>query len=127
MELLGFPLCSHFDLLQEPIDKSLTAKDLKNHIGKEVEIFGNLVNSRKTGTSNGKYMYFGTFYDITGGIFDVVLFPQSAEKYPLRSRGIYKCFGKVMCDLGYISIDVKWMSRQTTQTDPRLVELFQLL
>ena len=122
MELLGFPLCSQFDLLKEPIENTITAKDLKAHIGKEIEIYGNLVNSRKTGTSNGKYMYFGTFYDVSGGIFDVVLFPQVAEKYPLRSRGIYKCFGKVMCDLGYISLDVKWISRQATQTDPRLVE-----
>lgn len=122
MELLGFPLCSHFDLLQKPINNNLNAKDLKGHIGKEVEIFGNLVNSRKTGTSNGKYMYFGTFYDMTGGIFDVVIFPQIAEKYPLRSRGIYKCFGKVMCDLGYISLEIKWITRQATQTDPRLVE-----
>ncbi|MCH4822694.1 DNA polymerase III subunit alpha [Gramella lutea] len=122
MELLGFPLCSHFDLLKEPLENSVTAKELKDHIGKEIEIYGNLINSRKTGTSNGKYMYFGTFYDIDGDIFDVVIFPQVAEKYPLRSRGIYKCYGKVMHDLGYISIEIKWISRQTTQTDPRLVE-----
>lgn len=122
MELLGFPLCSHFDLLKEPISSSIKAKDLKNHVGKEVEIYGNLVNSRKTGTSNGKYMYFGTFYDVDGGIFDVVLFPKVAERYPLQSRGIFKCFGKVMYDLGYVSIDTKWILRQPTQTDPRLVE-----
>ncbi|MBT8318547.1 MAG: DNA polymerase III subunit alpha, partial [Gramella sp.] len=122
MDLLGFPLCSQFDLLQEHVEHTLTAKDLKNHIDQNVEIFGNLVNSRKTGTSNGKYMYFGTFYDIDGGIFDVVLFPKVAEKYPLRNRGIYKCYGKVVCDLGYISLDVKWISRQATQTDPRLIE-----
>ena len=122
MELLGFPLCSHFELLKEPISSSIKASDLKNLVGKEVEIYGNLVNSRKTGTSNGKYMYFGTFYDVDGGIFDVVLFPKIAEKYPLRSRGIFKCCGKVMYDLGYVSIDIKWISRQPTQTDPRLVE-----
>ena len=122
MELLGFPLCSHFDLLKEPIENELTANDLQDHIGKDVEIFGNLVNAKKNGTSNGKYMYFGTFYDIDGGIFDVVLFPKVAEKYPLRSRGIYKCFGKVTSDLGFISLDIKWITRQATQTDPRLVE-----
>ena len=122
MELLGFPLCSHFELLEEPVKNSVMAKDLKDHIGRDVEIYGNLVNSRKTGTSNGKYMYFGTFYDINGDIFDTVLFPKVAEKYSLRSRGIYKCFGKVMYDLGYISLDIKWISRQATKTDPRLVE-----
>ncbi|MDR5591572.1 DNA polymerase III subunit alpha [Christiangramia sp. SM2212] len=121
MQLLGFPLCNHFDLLAEPMHNTLTAKKLKHHISKNVEIYGNLVDYRKTGTSNGKYMYFATFYDILGDIFDVVLFPNAAEKYPIRSDGIYKCSGKVMCDLGYVSIEINWISRLTTQTDPRLV------
>lgn len=122
MELLGFPLCNQFDLLKDSITNTVTAEDLKNYINQEIEIYGNLINSRKTGTSNGKYMYFGTFYDQNGGVFDVVLFPKVAEKYPLRTRGIYKCFGKVMYDLGYISLDIRWVARQATQTDPRLVE-----
>ena len=121
MEILGFPLCNQFELLENPVKSTLLSKDLKDHIGKEIEIFGNLVNSRKTGTSNGKYMYFGTFYDIEGGIFDVVIFPGAAEKYPLRNRGIYQCYGTVMEDLGYFSVNIKWIERQATQTDPRLV------
>ncbi len=122
MELLGFPLCNQFDLLKDSITNTITAEDLKNYINQEIEIYGNLINSRKIGTSNGKYMYFGTFYDQDGGVFDVVLFPKVAEKYPLRTRGIYKCFGKVMYDLGYISLDIRWVARQATQTDPRLVK-----
>ena len=122
MEILGFPLFSQFELLENPPRNNMIAKDLKDHIGKDIEIYGNLVNSRKTGTSNGKYMYFGTFYDLKGGIFDVVIFPKVAEKYPLRSRGIYQCYGTVMEDLGYISVNIKWIARETTQTDPRLVE-----
>ncbi|GAA4308711.1 hypothetical protein GCM10023115_36670 [Pontixanthobacter gangjinensis] len=122
MEILGFPLCSQFELLETPPANNMTASKLKNYIGKDIEIYGNLVNCRKTGTSNGKFMYFGTLYDIEGGIFDVVIFPKVAEKYPLRSRGIYQCYGTVMEDLGYISINIKWISRQATQTDPRLVE-----
>lgn len=122
MELLGFPLCNQFDLLKDSITNTITAEDLKNYINQEIEIYGNLINSRKIETSNGKYMYFGTFYDQDGGVFDVVLFPKVAEKYPLRTRGIYKCFGKVMYDLGYISLDIRWVARQATQTDPRLVK-----
>ena len=99
----------------------VTASQLKDHIGKNIEIYGNLVNSKKTGTSNGKYMYFGTFYDPEGVIFDVVLFPSIAEKYPIRSKGIYLCYGEVVSNLGYISISIKKLSRQVTQTDPRLV------
>ncbi|WPY98948.1 DNA polymerase III subunit alpha [Christiangramia sp. OXR-203] len=122
MELLGFPLCSHFELLKDPLKQNVvTASQLKDHIGKNIEIYGNLVNSKKTGTSNGKYMYFGTFYDPEGVIFDVVLFPLIAEKYPIRTKGIYLCYGEVVSNLGYISISIKTLTRQATQTDPRLV------
>ncbi|MGA8855197.1 MAG: DNA polymerase III subunit alpha [Christiangramia sp.] len=122
MELLGFPLCSQFDLLKEPVKNSLKANDLKDYVGKNIQIYGNLVNSRKTGTSNGKYMYFGTFYDVEGNIFDIVLFPVVAEKYSHIHKGIYLCCGTVCEDLGYISINTKWISRQAIYTDPRLVD-----
>lgn len=122
MELLGFPLCSHFELLKDPLKQNVvTGSQLKDHIGKNIEIYGNLVNSKKTGTSNGKYMYFGTFYDPEGVIFDVVLFPSVAEKYPIRTKGIYLCYGEVVSNLGYISLSIKTLTRQATQTDPRLV------
>ncbi len=121
MELLGFPLCSHFDLLKEQPDTSLTAEKLKNNIGKEVKIYGNLVNSKKNPTTSGKYMFFATFYDAEGGIFDIVLFPQVAKNYTYFSYGIYLCFGKVTEDLGHICIDVQWLKRQAIHTDPRLV------
>ncbi len=121
MELLGFPLCSYFNLLKNPMEKSIYASDLKKNVGKEIRIYGNLVNARKTGTSNGKYMYFGTFYDQKGDIFDVVLFPDTAEKYPLHNKGIYLCYGTVVEELGYISITIRWLARQHTASDPRLV------
>ena len=121
MELLGFPLCSHFKLLKNPIEKSVRAKDLKNYVGKEILIYGALITAKKTGTSNGKYMYFGTFFDAEGDVFDTVQFPATAEKYPLRSKGIYKCYGRVNNELDYISISIQWLQRQDTLTDPRLV------
>ncbi|WP_339649176.1 DNA polymerase III subunit alpha [uncultured Salegentibacter sp.] len=121
MELLGFPLCSHFKLLKNPIEKSVRAKDLKQYVGKEILIYGALITAKKTGTSNGKYMYFGTFFDAEGDVFDTVQFPATAEKYPLRSKGIYKCYGRVNNELDYISISIQWLQRQETLTDPRLV------
>lgn len=121
MELLGFPLCSHFKLLKNPMEESVAVSELKENMGKEIRIYGNLVNARKTGTSNGKYMYFGTFYDQKGDIFDIVIFPDVAEKYPLHNKGIYLCYGTVAEELGYISITIKWISRQHTAPDPRLV------
>ncbi|MDT0678003.1 DNA polymerase III subunit alpha [Autumnicola musiva] len=121
MELLGFPLSSHFDLLKFPMKPAVNAADLKRYIGKEIEIYGNLITAKKTGTVNGKYIYFGTFYDENGDIFDTVQFPESAEKYPLRNKGIYLCRGKVVEELDYISISISWISRQETAGDPRLM------
>ena len=93
----------------------------QDYVGKEILIYGALITAKKTGTSNGKYMYFGTFFDAEGDVFDTVQFPATAEKYPLRSKGIYKCSGRVNNELDYISISIQWLERQDTLTDPRLV------
>ncbi|WP_170106613.1 hypothetical protein [Christiangramia gaetbulicola] len=79
------PLCNHIKLLKDPLKGTLKAKALKHRIVENIEIYGNLVNSRKTGTSNGKYLYFGIFFDVDGDIFDVVIFPKVTEKYTLRN------------------------------------------
>ncbi len=89
-------------------------------MGKEVVLYGNLITVKKTGTSNGKYMYFGTFYDEEGGIFDTVQFPTLAEKYPLRNKGIYRCHGLVKEEFDYVFLVIKSLHRQETITDPRL-------
>ncbi len=121
MELLGFPLCSHFKLLRNPMEDGVKAKDLSKYAGREVIIYGDLITAKKTGTSNGKYMYFGTFFDSEANVFDTVQFSASAEKYPLRSKGIYKCYGKVNNELDYISISIHKLIRQETLGDPRLL------
>ncbi|MDT0691089.1 DNA polymerase III subunit alpha [Salegentibacter sp. F188] len=122
MELLGFPLSSHFDLLKNPMKPSVKAKNLQQYIGKEIEIYGNLIVAKKTPTANGKYMCFSTFYDQDSEIFDIVQFPASAEKYPLYSKGIYLCRGTVVEELDYVSINVQWLSRQETAPDPRFTD-----
>nr|WP_317133585.1 hypothetical protein [Antarcticibacterium flavum] len=124
MELLGFPLCSHFELLKNPLQPSVKAKDLKRYIGKEVRIYGNLITSKTTPTVKREYMYFSTFYDMDGDIFDTVHFPQVAQKYPMRTKGIYLCSGRVVDELGYISITVQWVARQETAGDPRLEKAY---
>ena len=122
MELLGFSLHDHFKMLKNPIKPSaVKAKDLKDHVNKEVEIYGNLIVAKKTPTINKQYMCFGTFYDPAGDIFDTVQFPFATEKFPLHSKGIYLCRGKVVDELGYISISINWIERQETQGDPRYV------
>lgn len=120
IELLGFSLHSHFSLLQNEMKPTVRAKELENYIGKDVEIYGNLITTKRTPTKHNDYMYFSTFYDAEGNIFDTVHFPNVAKKYPMWSKGIYLCCGSVVEELGYISINIKWVSRQKTAGDPRL-------
>lgn len=121
IELLGFPLCNHFELLKNPTTNSIKAKDLGKYVGEDVLIYGNLITAKKTTTVNDKYMYFGTFSDEDNDVFDTVQFPKVAEKYPLRGSGIYLCFGRVVNELDYISINLARMTRQETAKDPRLI------
>lgn len=122
IEVLGFPLCSQFELLKNPMKEALLARDLKDHLGEEVELYGNLITAKRTGTVNNKIMCFGTFYDREGGIFDTVQFPDTSEKFPLRAKGIYLCRGTVNCELDYISLSIRSIIRQETVPDPRLVD-----
>lgn len=122
MELLGFSLHDHFKLLKNPVKTStLKTEDLKDQIGREVEIYGNLVTVKKTPTINRQFMCFGTFFDLDGDIFDTVQFPRATVQYPLHSKGIYLCRGKVEEDLGYIYVNIRSLERQETMGDPRFV------
>lgn len=120
MELLGFSLSDHFQLLKNPMQPSLKATDLHNYVGKRVQVYGNLITIKRTSTVNNDYMYFATFYDVAGAVFDTVHFPNIAKRYPVRSKGIFLCTGKVMDELGYLSIAIEKIERQETVGDPRL-------
>ena len=119
IKLLGFPLCSHFDLLKNKLKPAVKAKNLKKHIGKDVYIYGNLITAKKTSTVNNKYMYFSTFFDEDNEIFDTVSFPSIAEKYPIRSKGVLLCKGKVTEEFEYIAIILNKIERQDRIGDPR--------
>ena len=95
LELLGFPLCNPFEVLVTPVLSELKAKDLMRYKGKQVCVAGYLVTAKRTKTSNGKRMFFGTFLDQDGDFIDTVHFPPIAAKYPFRGKGIYKLTGKV--------------------------------
>ena len=128
MELLGFTLHSHFRLLKRTLKPgAVKVRDLKNLVGREVEIYGNLITAKKTPTINKQYMCFGTFFDEDAGVFDTVQFPKTAERYPLYSKGIYLCRGRVMEELGYIYINIIWIGRQETIGDPRFTDLREKL
>ncbi len=114
IELLGFSLCSPFKLLKDKINNSLLSSDLKKMEGKTVEIIGYLVNTKRTNTSSGEKMYFGTFLDIKGYWIDTVHFPPSARSFPFTGPGCYRLIGKVVNEFDFIYIEVSHQYRLAT-------------
>jgi len=111
IELLGYSLCSPFELLREKITTTLTSKELLNYQNQSVTIVGYLVNTKKTQTSSGNSMYFGTFIDIEGNWIDTVHFPPSARQFPFNGPGCYTITGKVVTEYDFTTIEVEQMKR----------------
>jgi DNA polymerase-3 subunit alpha len=110
IELLGFPLCDPFKLVT-PVEATHTASCLRENIGKQVSILGYMVTIKYTSTLKGDPMYFGTFYDRQGEVFDTVHFPDVARKFPFRGRGFYRISGTVADDFGVCMIEVRSMEK----------------
>ncbi len=110
IELLGFPLCNPFRLIENP-ERGIVATQLKENLNNEVHIIGYSVTTKPTSTRTGQPMAFGTFNDREGNVFDTVHFPDIVKKYPLRGRGFYEIKGRVTEDFGVYSIEVTWMDK----------------
>ena len=142
-EILGFSLCSPFELLSVPVlplnplketlqrigdlkgglhdgDIPCThcscADEFKNHPGKIVSITGYSVTRKPTRTKKGEAMAFGTFLDATGNWIDTTHFPDVLKQYPFRGKGCYLITGKVVEEFGFYSLDVTAMQRLGFQT-----------
>ncbi|MCC6816728.1 MAG: DNA polymerase III subunit alpha [Saprospiraceae bacterium] len=111
IELLGFSLCSPFDLLKEVPEEALRAKDLPKLIGKTISIAAYLITVKITFTHKGDRMCFGTFIDIDGEWVDTVHFPPALKAYPFRGMGCYLIKGKVINEYDAISIDASYIKR----------------
>jgi DNA polymerase-3 subunit alpha len=111
IELLGFPLCSPFDLIATTKDESIRAKELCNNLGKQVQILGSVVAVKDTRTVKGERMNFATFVDQDGYFFDSTHFPQVVKQSPFRGRGIYRLNGKVACEFGFFSLEASYMEK----------------
>ncbi len=114
IELLGFPLCSPFQLLKNMPDENLVAKNFKEKLNQEIIIIGYLAAIKSTRTAQGNKMYFGTFIDRKGEWIDTVHFPPSAAAFPFRGQGCYSLRGKVVVEFDFIYIEVKEMKRLET-------------
>jgi DNA polymerase-3 subunit alpha len=119
IELLGFPLCSPFDLLkQKPDDIGVKARDLKKFQGKQIKILGYYVTMKPTRTVKGEEMAFGTFIDQEGTFFDTVHFPPALKAHPFRGKSVYEIRGKVTEEFGVWSIEAETLMRLELQSRP---------
>jgi DNA polymerase-3 subunit alpha len=123
LELMGFSLCSPFDILAEPPSNANGKRDLEGHLGKNIDIYGYLVTVKNTRTHQGTRMNFATLVDRHGEVFDTVLFPPIAAKYFFRGRGIYRFYGKVVNEFGFLSIEVIKMQKMDYIPDPRYADM----
>jgi DNA polymerase-3 subunit alpha len=122
LQYIGFTLDSPFKLLREPLKQQLFANDLPNYIGKLVTVYGYYVTAKRTITSKGEMMYFGTFIDTKGKHIDTVHFPPSVKKYPLKGRGVYKLIGKVTEEFDCVTIEIEQLEKLAIIQDPRYID-----
>ncbi|MEO9661742.1 MAG: DNA polymerase III subunit alpha, partial [Maribacter dokdonensis] len=123
LELLGFSLCSPFQLLLEQPLNTCGSKDLERYLGRNIDIYGYLITVKRTRTHTKKVMYFATLLDQRGQVFDTVLFPPVAAKYMFKGRGIYRFYGKVVSEFGFLSIEVIKLQKQDFIQDPRYADM----
>ncbi|UJH68647.1 DNA polymerase III subunit alpha [Allomuricauda sp. SCSIO 65647] len=122
-ELLGFPLFNHFELLQEAPKSKNGQRDLERYQNKRIDIYGYLITVKNTTTHKGDGMHFATLLDQYGEVFDTVLFPPVAAKYRFRGKGIYRFYGKVVSEFGFLSIEVIKMRKEDYIEDPRYADM----
>ncbi|WP_286828025.1 hypothetical protein, partial [Maribacter sp. UBA4516] len=82
-----------------------------------------LITVKRTRTHTKKAMYFATLLDQQGQVFDTVLFPPVAAKYMFKGRGIYRFYGKVVSEFGFLSIEVIKLQKQDFIQDPRYADM----
>lgn len=119
IELLGFPLCSPFDLLETKDHGQIFASQLTKYIGYKVSMVGYYVARKHVTTVNKKHMSFGTWLDKQGKFFDTTHFPPSLAQYPFRGKGCYRIFGKIVEDFGFPSLEVYKMEKLPFIKDDR--------
>jgi DNA polymerase-3 subunit alpha len=107
IELLGFPLCNVFELVDDDVTQYIPAKDIGDHSGKEIKMLGYLITTKQVRTVKNDMMYFGTFIDVNGDWLDTVHFAGVNRYYPLGGKGFYKMSGKVVEDFGVYTLEVR--------------------
>lgn len=112
-----------FHLINPEKIHAVKSTGLKNLIGEKVWVIGYYINAKKTVTSNGQLMFFGTFLDQEGDWLDTVHFPDVAHSYPFRGPGVYAIFGTVTSEYNFIAVEAAFMKKLDTIEDPRYSEI----
>lgn len=123
MELLDFPIISPFSIVRPDPTPFILTKDLNLFENKAVWVKGYLIHAKRTTTSKGERMCFGTFLDEEGEWLDTVHFPQIATRFPFRGKGVYKVYGTVLMEYDCTNIDVISMEKMSIIEDPRYSEV----
>ncbi len=118
-ELMGFPLCSPFQLLQEDVPRHHTAADVPELINKIICTYGYLVSLKNSKSASGQAIAFGMFYDINGEIIDTVHFTSALKRYPFSGSGVYCLKGRVVEEFDFYCLEVFFMKKQAYVADPR--------
>lgn len=119
LELLGFPLRNPFDLVANSIGKHILSSEFQSYLGQRIETYGYLSALKKSYTSKGEVMFFGTFIDLQGGTIDSVHFPESGRKFPFRGRGVYQLKGILTEEFGFYTLEVGEMNKMHFIEDVR--------
>jgi len=119
MELLGFPLCNYFKLVDEDLNGGILANDMKQYAKRTVLIYGSLVTTRFNTTYKGKLMRLSTFVDKNGDYFDAAHFTDVVNKYPINGLGVYECIGLVTEKFGFCSLVISKSRKLRIKSNPR--------
>jgi DNA-directed DNA polymerase III PolC len=119
IELLSFPVsCSPFELLQTKYRGDVMAKDLVKHQKKQVKMMAYLISRKHVPTKMGA-MYFGTWIDAEGELFDTAHFTNSLKLYPFQGGGCYLLLGQVEVDYHFPTVTIVKMAKMPFIPDPR--------
>ncbi len=140
LELLGFPLCDPFSLVdgadadgrrgldQQPATSNqqtgpplptILKKDMHRHLGRRVQMLGYVVHVKSTTTQQGQRMSFGCLIDPAGELWDSIQFPAVAARFPFRGRGVYRLTGVVEEEYGHYSLRAQALEKLPWKPDPR--------
>jgi DNA polymerase-3 subunit alpha len=124
LELLGFPLCNPFDLIQDssPLNDTILARQIVSFKNRPIKMAGYFVCSKSLTTIKKERMAFGTWIDQEGNYFDTTHFPEQLLRHPFRGKGVYMIEGKATEEFGFFSLEVSKMNRLPFLADERFAD-----